>query len=419
VGGDNVRAGVGQAGAPTGRAPVSQGVTAKTIAIGVEYYENVEKTGRSLGIQYTYGAQKAQAEAIIKYVNAHGGIAGRQVVPVFHAIDRSDFDLAAAEEAACSDFTEDHKVFAAMLFNDHFETYPACIAKRNTVVIQLTQSKVYAQEFFDRWPSHYYTPGQLNLDHIARPLVEGIASVGYFEKGAKLGLVRGDTPAHERATNEVLKPALAAYGQKIDEEAPLTFGDLSVLPQQISNAILRFRTANVTHVIFYGFSAFFWMAPAESQGYRPRYAINSTQQPAFLTNMAPQEQLRRAVGIGWMPSIDVPREYAPKANPTRSLCLDALRKAGQRFTDPTAETSALGYCDDLLFLKAALDRADDLTPAGFRRSVEALGARYESPLVFATRFGPRRHDGPSAVRVLSFNSDCPCFVYVGGTRSVG
>jgi hypothetical protein len=393
-------------------------VTAKTITIGVEYYENVEKAGRTTGISYTYGEQKAQVEAIVKYVNAHGGMAGRKVVPVFHAFDRGDVDFSAAEERACSDFTEDHKVFAALLYNDHYESYPVCLAKRNTVVIQLPFSSARDQRFFDRWANYYYTPGQLNLHHVARPLVEGLASLGYFEKGAKLGLVRGDEPAHARATNEALKPALAAYGQKIDQEAVLTpLVDASDFSAQMSNAILRFRNANVTHVIVFGHSAFFWMAQAESQHFRPRYGISSLDWPAFLADTVPHEQLRRAVGIGWMPTNDVPDQLAPKSNPTSRLCLDVLRKAGQTFSDPTSKTGALGYCDDLLFLKTASDRADELTPAGFRRSVEALGATYESPLVFATRFGSRRHDGPSAVRSLLFDDGCGCFVYKGSLRS--
>jgi hypothetical protein len=76
----------------------------------------------------------------------------------------------------------------------------------------------------------------------------------------------------------------------------------------------------------------------------------------------------------------------------------------------------LSYCSRLFFLKAALDRAHDITPAGLRAAVDTLGTSFSSAITPTTRFWPGRFDGVGAVRDLYFDSGCKCFKYTGSWR---
>ena len=66
-----------------------------------------------------------------------------------------------------------------------------------------------------------------------------------------------------------------------------------------------------------------------------------------------------------------------------------------------------------LFLKFLLDRGASTAPGALRQAVESLGTSYESAWTFGTRFGPGRHDGATAGRVLVYEDGCECFRYEG------
>jgi hypothetical protein len=152
------------------------------------------------------------------------------------------------------------------------------------------------------------------------------------------------------------------------------------------------------------------MQPAESQNYRPRYALNSLDVPAFLTQNVPLAQLHGAVGVGWLPASDLfYKEVAHGVNPAEDLCYEITKRNGDEVKR---------YCDGVFFLKPALERAPEFSPAGLRAGAESLGTNYDSPWTLATRFGPGRFDGARQVRPVAFVEDCTCFRYTGAPLEV-
>src|SRR5207253_1856228 len=79
--GPNARSG----GARVTASAVGQGVTDKAIKIGIELNKPISYG--AFGGKGTSTDQMPGAKAVVSYINAHGGIAGRQVEPVFHSID--------------------------------------------------------------------------------------------------------------------------------------------------------------------------------------------------------------------------------------------------------------------------------------------------------------------------------------------
>jgi len=78
----------------------------------------------------------------------------------------------------------------------------------------------------------------------------------------------------------------------------------------------------------------------------------------------------------------------------------------------------LNYCDSFLFLAAALGRAPQLTPAGFRTGVANLGSTFASAMTFATAFDLDRHDGAASARYFAYQESCQCFQYTAKQVSV-
>src|SRR5581483_11512620 len=95
------------AGGITGSGP-----SAGTVEIGVRYVTGADQLVNLLGAQgFSVPDTKAMAQAMIDDINARGGLAGLQIVPVWHAYDASDpAGTATQEQTACSFFTEDHHV---------------------------------------------------------------------------------------------------------------------------------------------------------------------------------------------------------------------------------------------------------------------------------------------------------------------
>lgn len=61
--------------------------------------------------------------------------------------------------------------------------------------------------------------------------------------------------------------------------------------------------------------------------------------------------------------------------------------------------------------KTGMDACVWLLEQGVDQAVSRLGATFDSPFGYATRFFPGRHDGGAAVRYSRFDEACECFLY--------
>jgi hypothetical protein len=387
----------------------------------------------------TQGDMRADEQILIDDLNAHGGIAGRKIVPVFHAVDATSNDTADARgEAICADFTQDHHVFVAFTGSEPAAML-TCLMKAGVVVVQDDLSLADSQTFTDN--PYYVMVSELSIDRLARTEVSALSAQDYFSgwdpalgaarptKG-KVGVITWDLPAFVRTTKNVLVPALAKAGYPPDAAdtvyiaPPQRTSDEGAAAAAVSNAVLKFRSDGVDHVIVFDSSALltlFFLENAQSQHYFPRYGVSSQNGPqALLDSGAVQkEQLRGSVGIGFVPVIDItPSEdpdSGPLANDSRRRCIKLMTDHGQKFSDANAEAVALTLCNVWWFTRDVFNHAGGaLNRAGFLKAVSALGTSFESGLTFGTRFSDTQHDGASMVRYYGYDEACGCMHYRGG-----
>ena len=385
------------------------------IKIGFHYSENIDSAYAAFGAEGDFVDFEASITKMVGFVNARGGLGGKKVVPIFHGTDPLNGTFPAQAERACTFFAEDAKVAyvvsGAILPDDNM---PACFAKRKLPLVWNYQY-LTSQDTFRKYASYLYMPSNIGTYRFGFS-IGALKAAGYFDKGAKVGLVRYDTAVHMEFAEKIVKAGLAKIGLKLTAEAAITkpqsAGEAGDSAAQISSAILRFRNAGVTHVIFSpsgGAIPLLWGASADGQGFRARLAFNSLDIPNFVTDNMSEEQLNRAVVVGWMPAGDTYAQYVP-----RTAAWEECRTA----TGVKDDTDMARFCDGLFFLKAALDETPTYGVAGLRSAVESLGTGFASPWSNTTRFGPGRYDGAATYRLMAFDAECFCFEFTSGPKSI-
>jgi hypothetical protein len=419
---------------------VGPGVTATSINIGLGFSVNAGAGNAAIGIKgVSTGDDRGENQAVIDDINAHGGVAGRKIVPVWHPYDGTSPDSAdVQEQKACDDYTQDHKTF--VVFDRGRDTFNECMQARGGFNIADGGITDTGAATYKRFP--YYTElTTLNLDR-ASAIEPGILNQeGYFSgwdanlgqagaTKAKVGIITYDFPTFSHAVDQVMVPALRAIGHAPDPNdiRKVTWlqsnSDAGALAAAVSSAVLRFRQDGVTHVIILDERALItllFIREANSQGFRPRYGLNSTNGVQVLVdggNLNP-DQLNGALGLGWYPSFDITpsqnTDNGPYSNNARRKCMTLMKAKGFTFADANAEAVALGICNSLYFFQQVMNSMSGaVNRDNFIAAVNALGTRFENAETFATRFSASQHDGIAAVRQWKWDAGCSCGKYTSG-----
>ena len=393
----------------------ASGASGGTVKIGLHISANLQAAYAAFGAKNAGGDITPALQAVVDWINAHGGMHGRKVVPIFHASDPLNGTFDSEAQAACSDFADDQHVFAvvsgAVLPTP---VTPDCLSKKHIPIVWDYHFLVDGTGW-SQWMPYLYMPFSISGDRMGF-YIDQLAANGYFNAGAKVAIVRYDVPEHARLSSRVLRPRLAEHKVNVVDEAAISRPPAAAsgadTANQISSAILRFRSEGVTHVLFIptgGAVPFIFMSEAEAQSFRPRYAMNSLDIPYFVGDQTSANQLHGALAIGWSPASDTHHEQDPTpVTPNRALCYSI-----------TKTNDAARYCDGLFFLKTAMDRATSFDAAGLRESVESMGSTFDPVFSLQDTFGPNRHDGASAVRLVSYDDACSCFKYTGPLVQIG
>ncbi|MCA1710598.1 MAG: hypothetical protein LC789_02735 [Actinobacteria bacterium] len=415
------------------------GVTATTVNIGITYTENAKEANAAFGVNISPGDTRANAQAILDDINARGGVAGRKLVPVFHAYDAQSAETnAEQDQAACEDLTQDHKVFAAV--GGGGDTWDACMKKAgvlNTVGATLTESDRTAIAT----KSNYFNANAPVRDRVEGSLVPALVRQKYFSGwdinaggpgSAKpvVGILGYDLPEWDRPLKNVLLPKLKAAGQSVLPEniarisAPQSQAEQGPAIAEVQNAVLRFRNNGVTHLIIIdtgGGLTLVFTTNSKNQNYYPRLGVTSGSglQGLYDAGTFTDRELAGAVGVGWAPSIDLPSKAGDAyANAATKRCLAVLKeRTGQQYATTNEASVALGQCDEINLVAEAIRRAGSvITLSGAVSALEAAG----DDIVLASRprsfFGPGRHDGSELGWDMVWDTPCKCAKYVGTSR---
>ena len=405
-----------------------KGITPTTVSVGISWTDTaavnaaVSGTGAS---DSKAGDMLAEQRAIAKWMNAHGGIAGRKIALVEHQNNIND-DSSTAAQKMCANWTEDHHVVAGLgvYAASTAVTGVACLAKHKTLAIGSSYD-VGSQRHFDMFRPYYYAPASMEMAAVGKSYAQGLVTQGFFTKKAKIGVLVYDSPEFHDGVTNGLSPALKAAGLSITDltwiQPPSALSDEGRLVANIQSAALKYRSDGITHVLFLDGNSsitYFFIQQAKSQGYRPSYGFSSLSYPSFVDSNFNADDLRGSLGVGWQPTQDVDVPYLP-ANPARSLCQTIMKESGQQAVAQTDLTVQLIFCSQFFLLKQALEKAPSLSPEGFLAGVAALG-RTNATAAAGTidSYSASKLWGSSDYRFLRYVEACSCFQYYGPARPI-
>jgi len=415
--------------ATSGASGIGRGFTRTTVQIGMATSDDSNAYVGALGLKgvSTTGDPKAQFKAVVDDINRHGGLLGRKIVLVAHDFNTAQTlnDPATANQAACSDWTQDHPVFAVLGAPVVEDTLLRCLARTQTPLIQaggldfpLHYADTYAKYplFFniaqmvgDRYDS--IAISRLVARHFFTPWDTVNGAPGNATSPVRMGLLGYDD--HDGALQLASQAKqLKSHGINV---AP---ADIIRCPRAISgtiscqqSAVLKLSSDHVTHVTGAGV---IFIENAESQHYRPRYFF--AYEPRVIAENVPAAQLVGSMGESYVPIMDVEStEYPGDPTPATGYCKKVLKAAGQLAGDPTTLWTELVNCDELYFLKAAVEASGGLGSALIKTGFERLGTRTQSALTWGTFLGPSDHTSATLLRDLAFRTDIKRFAYTSAT----
>lgn len=365
---------------------------------------------------------KAFYQAVVDHVNSNGGLLGSKIKPVYYSLDATSVAGTSAEQKMCTQFTQDHHVFAVMALQNHSDTLVSCLQAAGSLMLDPAGPAAVDDTFFTQHP-RYAAAGALSLTKVAAVQVNGLWQAGFFSPGAKVGLVGYNSAPFLRAIDQVLKPALASHGLTVADQqliAPVSgVKDAGPAQQAISNAVLRFKAKGIDHVLFFdslGGTLSPWTRAAAAQKYHPRLGFTTNENPASRafkgnkTNPDQVNQFAKALAVGWFPKSDV---LNPPVNATGVLCNKIMGEAG---ASAAQAQFFWGVCDQLLTLAAGVKAGGKLTATAALAGLSKASSVPSAELLGPPSYAGGRRDGVATARILSFSLGCECFQYTGANQ---
>ena len=400
-----------------GQGPIEMGpgVTGSVIRVGVPLPDKEVPLVEQLHYEETFRPNFRRVwNIVIRAINSTGGILGRRFEPIFLPGEPN-------AEAVCTHFTEEQDVVVVT----GSETGAAkCLDRAG--VVPVSYAYTLRGDTYRESP-RLLTPTTIGHERALQLYVDGLLQQRFFDGDTKIGLIRFDTPEWARLSDEVIKPRLARYGLEIEEELRVTYpdedGELAKAFAEGESGVQVFKAKGIDRVLTLDSGS--WILPeftamAERQNYYPRYGLNSLNGGEWEME---RNQLKGAVGIGWMPWLDLEPQHAYRhGSEGARRCKDLMDAAGasEEMDSYNEGLWTSSICDLALFLKAAVEAGGpSITADSIVAGAERLGTSFKASNTLMTRLGPGRHEGVAAIRFLQWFVGCQCFRYTSGLIDAG
>jgi hypothetical protein len=362
---------------------------------------------------------------LVKGLNARGGLAGRQIEPVYYKIDGSAPDYSTQYQAACDTFTRDDRV-EVVIAQDGIDLFWACLLKAGIPALVISGA-VNTDSTARRAFPNVFQAGGMPVDRIVRAAIEQSAATGWVTSKNKLGVLTSGCAWGTRVYNDIVVPAAKKHGVAVERFAldcptpgAAALGEYS---SAVQSAALQFRSNGVDRVLFAAdndaAAYVFFTRNADSQRWYPGYLGGEVMGVRGWSNagVTSKEQAANTRGVSWGPSaVDTP----PPDIEARRACLDLAQAGGAPAAlDEGNKGLYYGFCDGFLPLRAALERYGGTGGlAALRPALEGLGTSYSSPNVLdgIVELGADRHEGARNATFFAFVAECSCFRHTAQTQ---
>jgi hypothetical protein len=316
----------------------------------------------------------APTKSMIKYINDHGGVGGRPIVPVFHNVNATG-DAATEGQKACQDFTQDHKV-EVVLDGLGSPVLAACLQQAGIADFSSTNWLPDAADLakYQNW----MIPTGMRIDRQIDGLLRASAAQGRLKKGDKLGVMVEACPYGQRTYNNIVVPYAKELGVTVTQSSVKCLEnlvqDLAPVTNDVQRATLAFNSAGVTHVVALHVAEAFLVSNftknASQQKYFPKYLVTSNAYPwqnsqSEATIQISQDALPNMSGAGYLPYFDIGANFKPagpqkaaqaicdKADPSQAGAKDV-----EGYQRPFRLNLFYSGCSGMFVMKATIEAAN-------------------------------------------------------------
>ena len=396
--------------------PADQGVTAKTISVGLPYV-NFEAL-KSLGVTIDDGSFPDAYNAVIATINAHGGVNGRKLV--LHEVEMNP-SVPADATSSCTQLTEDDKVFISIS-----PVFPDCYQQdHDTPVIAGSLPGALPASAA---PDFALIPPDANFDPLQ---LAAFKKAGAF-KGKKVAIFYGadsDAPEVKVVQNDLKK---LGVNVALTAEDSVQATDAVASDQEVQSISQRFQSAGVNVVVGVGGSgSTTWpRAQLDNQStYKPTYiATSESSLISYVESTKGSNPYLKYV----LSASSAPTSYQQWKDPAIQKCAAAVRKAypSDTVTNPVNPTSpgagnstdttyqsVIEACQYMaLFDDIAAAAGKNLTVASFTKAGYAL-KNANIPGIGAVSFGPGKAYATGPVTIFKYDSTSKTLVPASNSGS--
>lgn len=389
--------------------PADQGVTAKTIAVGLPYVNFAAL--QSLGVTINDGSFPDAYNGVIGMINAKGGVNGRKLVLSMAEMNPS---VPADATSSCTQLTEDDKVFIAIA-----PVFPDCYqATHDTPVLMGSLPGALPAS---APPDFSLIPPDANFDPLQ---LAAFKKAGDF-KGKKVAIFYGaDSDAPEVT---VVQQDLKKLGVPVvlTAEDSVQATDAVASDQEVQSISQRFQDAGVNVVIGVGGSG-------STTWPRAQFDNQSTYKPLFIATSESSliSYVESTKGANpylkyVLAASTAPTFYQQWKDPAIQKCVAAVKKAypsdtitppvnptspGAGSSTDTTYTSVVEACQYLaLFDDIATAAGKNLTVASFTKAGYAL-KNANIPGIGPISFGPGQAYATGPVTIFKYDSSSETLV---------
>ena len=382
----------------------------------------------------------AGIKTMIAYLNAHDGIAGHQIKPVYVRLD-SGAEVEPSGQLACTALTQDNTVDMVLSLGFASETLYGCLKQRGISIFSPGGWAADAQ-----WLAQYpnvFMPDAMRADRYTAAEIASAVKQGTLKSGDKLGVLVENCPWGNRIYDNVIAPTAQKYGVTPVKTSVTCItnlvADLGPVSQDLARDALQLATAGATHVMALtaaeGFFDSVFSQVASAQHYLPKYLVSTnantfnTTDPKGTVHFSP-DAVPNIIGLGFQPLLDVGSKAQP-ANAAQAAQQGACRKTDPSMGGAATDTTDGRYfklnvfymtCDTLFAIKSVLTaNGNRFGLADMAVGFQALLAHGVSATAVGGRFGGGafRHDGLGLAQPIAYSGVTGRPAYAGSVLSVG
>ena len=377
------------------------GITADTFKVALVYPDTTQL--EQAGILAKLGDREQHFQTFVDLANAAGGAAGRQVEVSAHTFPTPS--TATDERNACVAATEDEGAAVIVFGGNQTEETALCVTEEHERVALAVAGNT-------RTPTFKASEGRLftndmSASRLMKNWVKALKKEGTL-KGKTIGIIRGDTSAHDDVAKS-LKKELKKAGFEVTEEVALPCVGLQACEQnEVGAERLQTNGVDAVFSLMNAIANPAFIAAADSIGYAPQWLASDYEFQVYDTTAqlmaGSKEAYDGAIGISTTVAIDEPDVARTECN--------------QQFTDETGitEEPLTDVWQDIGTMCSMVGRiveaADAAEAAGGLTQASFIDAYEKLTLQEGNRkgaWGPKKRDGYDSYQLYTFSADCTCW----------